>query len=83
MGKYTPLEEFLKRQSGDSVVLTFDEIEKIIGKPLPDSARRHFQNWDYRPPGISLSNAWHNAGFQVVMVDMENETVRLKRTQGV
>ena len=49
MGKYTPLEEFLKRQSGDSVVLTFGEIEKIIGEDLPPSARIYFKWWDSKP----------------------------------
>ena len=79
MGKYEPLEEFLKRRPGDNIELNFSQIERIIGKPLPDGARQHLQDWDYRPPGTSLSNAWHNAGFQVVMVDIENQKVKLQR----
>ncbi|MEE8318843.1 MAG: hypothetical protein V3R36_04295 [Dehalococcoidales bacterium] len=83
MSKYTPLTEWLKRQPGNTVELTFNQIERIINKELPDGARRHLQDWDYRPPGTSLSNAWNNAGFQIVMVDMENEKVKLRRKQGV
>ena len=79
MTKYTPLMEWLGKQSGNSIELTFVQIEKIIDDKLPDSARKHLQNWDYRPPGISLSNAWYKAGFQVVMVDLENEKVRFRR----
>ena len=85
MGKYTPLEDFLKTYPGDSVELTFSRIEEIIGKPLPDCARRYLKTnlfslrfWD-NLAGASESNARLNAGFQTVMVDMENETVKLQR----
>ena len=85
MGKYTPLTEWLKRQPGDSVVLTFADIERIIGGKLPDCARKYVKTalvslrfWD-NLAGASESNARLKAGFQTVMVDMENEKVKLQR----
>ena len=78
MSKYTPFTEWLKRQPQDNVTLTFDKIEGIINDNLPSCARISFRPWD-NVSGTSLCEAWLNAGFQTVMVDMENETVRLKR----
>ena len=39
MSKYDPLGEYLKRQRGDLVPMTFAEIEQITGKKLPASSR--------------------------------------------
>ena len=38
--KYDRLAEYLKNLRGDCVVLTFDEIEHILGFKLPQSARK-------------------------------------------
>ena len=35
MSKYTPLEIFLRDQRRDLVPMTFAEIERVIGAPLP------------------------------------------------
>jgi len=78
MNKYTPLEEFLKRQTGNSVVLSFAQIEEIINDKLPLSAHRWFRFWE-NGPGTVQSDAWHNAGFETVMVDRENEKVKFQQ----
>ena len=85
MGKYTPLEDYLRMQplSTTQVVLTFADIERIISRKLRPGARRYFASWDYRPPGTALSNAWFNAGFQTVIVDLENEKIKFQRIQEV
>jgi hypothetical protein len=36
--KYTPLYEYLKKQTADDFVLTYEEIEDILGFDLPRSA---------------------------------------------
>ena len=89
MGKYTPLTDWLKGQPGNSIELTFTQIERIIGDKLPDCARKYVKSnlvslrfWD-NLAGASESDARLNAGFQTVMVDMEKEKVKLKRIQGV
>lgn len=42
MGKYTPLTQYLKRQSGNSVTLTCDQIQAIISPAkLPPPARKY------------------------------------------
>lgn len=40
MGKYDPLRDYLRNQTASELTLSFREMEKIIGAPLPDSAIR-------------------------------------------
>ncbi len=79
MSKYTPFREWLKRQPVNEALLTFAQLEEIIGDKLPPSARKWFNSWD-NTPGSPMEDSWLDAGWRTVMVDMENETVRLKRT---
>ena len=39
--KYKPLADYLSISGKDKVKLTFNEIEKILGFKLPDSARKY------------------------------------------
>ena len=78
MSKYAPLTEWLKRQSKDSIVCTFTEIEEIINDDLPPNARKYFAGWD-NTRGNVLNDAFLNAGWKTVMVDMENEKVKFQR----
>jgi hypothetical protein len=79
MSKYAPLTEWLKGQPQDNVTLDFADIERIISpEDLPGSARRHFQFWDNRP-GSSHADAWLNAGWRTVAVDMRKERVTFER----
>ncbi len=45
-GEYQPLQTYLQDRYADRVVLTFAEIESIIGSPLPEPARRQQEWWD-------------------------------------
>lgn len=40
MAKYDPLYHFLVKQGGKMITLSFDDVEKIIGKKLPKSSKR-------------------------------------------
>jgi hypothetical protein len=42
--EYLPLHKYLDGRYADTVVLTFAEVEDLIGIPLPDAARTD-QNW--------------------------------------
>jgi len=69
MGKYPPLTKYLKRQSGNSVTLTCDQIQAIISPAeLPPSARKYsdslFQlRWWDNVAGAPESHARLGAGF--------------------
>jgi hypothetical protein len=44
-GKYELLHAYLRDRFADRIVLTFNEIEALIGSPLPDAARRESAWW--------------------------------------
>lgn len=64
-GKYAPLHEYLANRFADSVVLTFSQIEDLLGSALPDTARAHHEWWtsiDSDADKSSCSDAWILAG---------------------
>jgi len=60
LGKYQPLYEYLCDRFANRVVLTFAEIEDLLGSSLPDAARRDLRWWE--DPSATLpaehSGAW-------------------------
>lgn len=81
---YAPLGEYLARLPAGTaeVTLTFPEVEKIVGRKLPDSARDHRQWWENQKNG-SRAYHWQDAGFKTGPVDMARETVRFFRDSSV
>lgn len=75
MSKYSPLQKYLQAYPGNSVELTFCQIQRIIGSQLPPNTRKYFKGWD-NTSGGALNNAFLNAGWKTVMVDLQDEKVR-------
>jgi hypothetical protein len=76
--KYSPLHQYLRRQRADRLVLTFAEIERLLGSRLPASAsRRGF--WSNRGRGGLQASAWLEAGYEVDSVDLSKRRVQLVR----
>lgn len=64
VSKYTPLTKYLEAQSADSVVLDFEQIEGIIGAPLPLSASKHRAWWANEVFGSHpWATEWMEAGW--------------------
>ena len=61
-GKYAPLHEYLANRYADSVVLTFAQIEDLLGGALPDTARARHEWWTSSDSASSCSDAWILAG---------------------
>lgn len=84
MAKYDPLGEYLKRLplTINQVTLTFQKIEKIIGKDMEPSARVYFKSWDNTgsSTGAVRQNSWLDVHWRTVMVDMEHEQVKFQRS---
>jgi hypothetical protein len=76
MAKYTPLRQYLTKQSPDSLRLEFDDIEQL-GIDLPTSARTHDAWWLDRSLGTRhvQARAWLNDGRFVTRVDRRAEKV--------
>jgi hypothetical protein len=68
-GSYLLLHQYLQYRYADRVVLTFGQIESLIGFALPDEARLNHQWWTNVEvtAGESIySDAWRSAGRSAV-----------------
>ena len=79
MSKYAPLSEALSRTTRDKKRITFAEIERILGAPLPPTARRDNAWWANNATGHSQAKGWLGAGFRTSEVNLEGETVTFVR----
>lgn len=80
-GKYAPLYEYLSRLKKNSWRVSFKDLERVIGFPLPNSARVHRPWWanQGRRGGHSHALAWEMAGWQTAEVDMAGEALTFVR----
>src|ERR1035441_1564649 len=77
---YDPLRDFLASQVGESVNLSFSQVETILGRVLPQSA--HDQDWWWANEETDTTRhvqceSWLNAGWRMSTVDRVRERVRL------
>ena len=80
--KYLPLEAWFRNQPASlkHVELTFDQVEKILGNPLPASAIKLKTWWTNISPKIqSHRTAWLNNGWKVSEFDQQAGWVRFDR----
>lgn len=75
-GKYRKLTEHLLGSPSD-LVMTFEQIERLLGFSLPKSARSHQAWWANQPRGHSL--AWLDAGYKAGAVTVEEERLTFRR----
>lgn len=80
-GKYRRLYTHLCGLPGQEWRTSFEEIESIIGFELPPSARLHRPWWANQGSGNGHSQAlaWSVAGWETADVDMDAETLLLRR----
>ena len=81
-GKYTPLEHYLHDlpASQREVMLSFEQIEQILGSKLPSSAYGYRQWWENEKEGNHVNaRAWANAGWKVDTVNFGEKWVKLVR----
>jgi len=80
--KYEPLRSHLERRRGRPEMLSFEDIEAIIGDNLPKSAHTHRAFWANDNEGYhSHARAWMGAGYRVAYVDRDHRVVRFERTR--
>lgn len=77
--KYEALETFLADKGFEEIPLSFSEIEKIIGRKLPPSARKHRPWWSNNPSNSAMTRAWLEAGYKTERVDMGSEKLVFRR----
>jgi hypothetical protein len=82
MRKYAALHSHLNRRNGRPEMLSFEEIEQIIGKQLPESAHKHRSFWaNDNQDHHSHARACMKAGYRVAYLDREQKVVRFERTR--
>ena len=82
MSKYSPLADYLKRQTRERVPMTFAEVERITGTKLPASALKHRPWWSNNPDNSVMTKVWLAAGFESEQVDMAKRKLVFRRVRG-
>ncbi len=70
--KYEPLRRYLAAQVGETVTLTFAEIEGLIGASLPASAEQRSWWVNRTDGGLPQMRAWQRAGWRVSTVGLRS-----------
>lgn len=84
MGKYDPLSHYLKAASKDVIEASFEQVEKILGFQLPQSAYRHQAWWANETHGShSHARSWQDAGWETRQVNTERRRVRFERRRAL
>jgi hypothetical protein len=85
MGKYSPLRIFLENSKKNNEVLTVQELEKILGFSLPNSAlvrREWWGNEVIQNTRHTHCKAWINAGWKVENVSLGFNVIFSKINRG-
>lgn len=82
MSKYAPLADFLGNAAGAEVPMTFADIERVTGHPLPAS-KRYPAWWSNNPSNNVMTRIWLSAGFQTEQVDIAGQRLVFRRTTAV
>ena len=79
---YEPLAKHLMSRPDTVWEASFSEMERILGRKLPNSAYDHPSWWGNRKDGNhGHANAWREAGWQTRQVDLSRKMVRFERVR--
>jgi hypothetical protein len=81
MGKYQPLEKFLKGRRVQRWRADFLEIETLLGFKLPQSAFKYPAWWSNDETGHSHAKAWIDAGWRTEEVDLARRKLTFTRVE--
>ena len=83
-GKYKALYEYVENRYANTVVLTFAQIEDLLGFTLPDSARVHHEWWGNNDPNDNTphphARSWTLA-HRTATPNLQAQTVMFERKQ--
>ena len=79
MTKYDPLTQHLATRSEARIPMHFEEIEKLLGFPLPRSARLYRPWWANSGHGHVQAKSWLDAGYESQDVDLGAERLEFVR----
>jgi hypothetical protein len=73
--KYAPLRAYLSDQSSPVVVMSFAQIERVIGSPMAASAWNTRQWWANTSGSHDHARAWLDVGRRTRSVNFNSQTV--------
>jgi hypothetical protein len=80
--RYLPLTRHLLATHGDQIEMSFSDVERIIGRRLPNSARGHLaRSWWANTKTHSQGQGWLDAGWKIDRVDPPAEQITLRRDE--
>jgi hypothetical protein len=77
--KYCTLGEHLAENTNDELILSFSDIEDILGFPLPKSAHKFRTWWANDNTHSHAANGWLTYGWQVREIDLKNQHILFRR----
>ena len=78
---FMPLKKWFAERSEASITLTFQEIERILGRKLSPSVRKYTSRWYTRPDRNVMAEAWVTEGYKLFKVDLEREKATFHRAR--
>lgn len=78
VGKYQALADWLHAQTADTLPMTFEEVEDVLGIQLPMTARTNSPYW--HNPNTALGRAITAAGYKATGVILADEKVTFARS---
>ena len=72
---YEPLRDHLLFSGKTSLSMRFAEIERVLGRPLPASARKRKAWWSNNAQGHVQADAWLRSSYKTAELDLAGERV--------
>ena len=79
MSKYAPLTGYLSSSGMDYILMTFAEVEEVIGDKLPRSAFEYRPWWSNNPSNHVNADSWLRAGYKTADVDMTERKLAFRK----
>lgn len=76
--KYLQLQQFLKSNGSENIILSFENIEMILGFKLPGSAYKYFAWWSNHIGSHTQAHSWKDAGYKTKSVQLGKQVVFIK-----
>ena len=77
--KYISLTAYLEKSGQDVVKMSFNEIEKVIGDKLSQSAYKYPAFWS-NTESHSISFGWMNAGYLSCNLNLKKQTIEFVKS---
>ena len=80
--RHYPVKNFFEKAIAASITLTFQEIERLEGKPLPERAWKDRDYWYRRKDCNTIAEAWRSEDYVMTRLDLKRGKITLHREKG-